>query len=177
MGGMVDVLGQKITHSVTFPHYYDSLGFVKPIEVPYTALQKLLMPFLHAVWFWLLAAFVAVSIVHYLVFGQSLFDQIIIVMGGSLTRIPRAITPRSLISMWMLATLILRNAYQGALFDILQAQIQYQPVENNKDLIRFNYVIYCEENACGYLKIILPHLMPQLSLTIKLTFIYLSHIK
>lgn len=144
------------------------MGLTRPIGVPYTPLQKLSMPFFNTVWICLLIAIIAVSIFHYLIFGQSIFDQVDIVMNGSLMHMPRAIRARLLIAIWMFATLILRSAYQGALFDILQAQIRHKPVETIQDLERFNYSIYCEP-ICAWMEFDMPHLKPQLRLAKKKT--------
>lgn len=163
MGVMMDLIGDRDSHSATFPHFCIALRFILPMGVPYTSLQRISMPFFYAVWIGLLVTFVVVFIVHRMIFGQSFFDEIQIAVGGTINRIPAGIRARLLVASWMLTSLILRNAYQGALFDILQAQIRYQPIETVEDVIRFNYTIYCTVTVCKRLEEGLPHLQKQLS--------------
>lgn len=172
----MDLSGYRDSHSATFPHYCVAMRFILPVGFPYTSLEKILLPFYESVWILLLVTSVIVFIVNYLIFGQSIFDFLEVVMGGSLIEIPREIRARLLIILWMFAALILRNAYQGALFDILQAQIRYQPIDTIEDVIRFNYTIHCTNSVCRRVGEGLPHLQQQLSVIMELNLLELFQI-
>lgn len=142
MGNLLDLFEHRANFSVTDPYFTEELRFVQPMGIRYTALQKMLMPFFTEVWIYLIITLLIVFAIDYRFFGRSLFESVRILLGGEILRIPFTNGARLILGTWIIALVIVRSAYQGALFDILQAQIRYQPIRTVADVTRFNRSIY-----------------------------------
>lgn len=153
----------------TFPHLYVNLKFFIPIGVPYTALEKIAIPFTVVVWILIVLIFAIVC--HLFKVGQSILDVINIFLGGGVSQEPRAFKPRFILLVWMFGALILRNAYHGALFEILQSQIRYQPVDTTDRIVEYNYTFYVSPVAYDMLYHGIPILRNQLSAQFLISFV------
>lgn len=133
--------------SVTDPYYMGPMQFIRPMGVHYTPLEKILLPFSTDVWILLIIAVLVVFAIDYWFFDQSLLESVRILLGGEILRMSFSNGSRLILGTWIITLVIVRSAYQGALFDILQAQIQYQPIETIADLARYNRTIYATETV------------------------------
>lgn len=62
--------------------------------------------------------------------------MVVVCLGGtiSLNHLPMRSFARTMLLIWLLSTLILRNAYQGKLFDYLRGDQRMAPLFNLDDL-------------------------------------------
>lgn len=152
MYNLIEVSEFRENCSVTETYYSGSIKFIRPIGIRYTALEKILLPFSTDVWISLIIAILTVFAIDYWFFGQSMFEGVRILLGGEILRLSFTNCCRLILGTWIIALVIVRSAYQGALFDILQSQIRYQPIRTIADVIRFNRTIYCSETICQLLQ-------------------------
>ena len=122
-----------------------------------SAFEKLFQPFDKFTWILLLITFVAALIVIFvikiklpqfqeIVFGTenqhpvtNLFSAFI---GGNQTRIPTKTFSRSLLMMWLIFCLIIRNSYQGSLYNFLQSDESLNQGNTIEDLVERNFDLY-----------------------------------
>lgn len=149
---------------------------VIPASVPYSSLKKIQMPFDTAVWIWILIAFIAALFFTYHRINPSrltsFFDVINIFLGGPIMQMPQRSIIKFALSVWMLATLVLRNAYHGKMFNFLQAQLYAQPVDTLAKVEHFNYTIFVMPIVYEVLSYNMPQLRPQLRHTSLLNMFY-----
>lgn len=89
------------------------------------------------------------------------FEAINLTLSGSLPARTLRAFKRSGLTVWLLATLILRNIYSCTLFDLLQAQINERPVDTVERLIESNYEIYCSPTTYDVIYQYIPVLRKQ----------------
>lgn len=119
--------------------------------------EKLLRPFQSSVWILFLAVLAfAVAVVLILSFlstnvrafvygrgvGNPLVNLLIAVFGGTQPKLPRRNFPRVLLMNFLIFCLVMRNAYQGALFQYLQADKSHETVNTIDDLVEQKYEFY-----------------------------------
>lgn len=113
------------------------------VGVPYSALQKIVLPFGRYIWMSVCAILIVVIFAIYIIKcfkwynhmdnntntrnSNPIFNIINIFLGASIARMVLNNYVRCILTFWMLTTLVLRNAYQGSLFNFLQAQIEHSP--------------------------------------------------
>lgn len=131
--------------SMSAPYFVGKMGFVLPPGIPLTSTQKLTTPFEWKVWIILIVAYATSATFGTIFFRRQAFEFAGLIINGSLRQMLTRNAERVLIGPILFAMLILQHAYQGALFDILRAQIQRQPVKTIDDLIKFNYSICSTE--------------------------------
>lgn len=119
-------------YSFSFVYFYGDLVFGIPPGRPYTSLQKLVFPFGIKVWYCLGLVFVVATILivslklgaekrRAFVVGKAknpFLNMINISFGGALcsNKVPVRNFARTMLIMWLLSSLVLRNAYQGLKF-------------------------------------------------------------
>lgn len=163
MNIMLDTSVHRTDCSVTMPYSSSVLKFIRPIGISYTPTQKLLLPFHTKVWLGLIGCVVIIFTIGHWLFGQSLFDNIRLTFGGEILRKPIRNGTKLILGTWIISMVIMRNAYQGALFDILQAQVRFKPVATIADVSRYNYSIYASPVLVTIMERTMPHLKDQLS--------------
>lgn len=139
-----------------------------PVGKPYDSLQKLYFPFAKNVWFCVCTLFViaVLAIVtlkltsrkyRNFVIGHSndmpFFNLVNTCLGGSVPPhgVPSRNFARTIFLIWLLSTFVLRNAYQGKLFDNLRSDQRNEPLYRLKALYESNVKLYLTE---GYYQII-----------------------
>lgn len=126
-----------------------------------TGFRKLLLPFKSIVWFAVLfvvvVAFAVISalkrfrfnLLRNLVVGNSSGNHnmniLIAFIGGSQPKLPRGNFPRFLLMMLLIFCLVIRSAFQGALFKILKSNIYDKEPLNFDELIEDDYELYIFE--------------------------------
>lgn len=145
IGATIPVLSRLETFSISFMYFYGSLLYAIPDGKPYSTLEKLYFPFDIQVWICICVLFfIAASVIIVLKIlpntfrdfsiGKSnatpFFNMINICLGGSITfhDMPLRNFARTILMIWMISTLILRNAYQGKLFDNLRGNQRMSPL-------------------------------------------------
>lgn len=168
VGSFFQNIERQKVWDLTFPHMYIDLKMLTPVSVPYSSLRKIQMPFDVAVWIWILIALVVAIFFTYYRIGRSrltsFFDVINIFLGGPIVQMPDRVSIKFALGMWMLATLVLRNAYQGAMFNFLQAQIRSDAVDTLAKVQSYNYTIYVLPIVFNVLNASMPQLRSQLSI-------------
>lgn len=143
----------------TVPIYISSIAIAVPPGQPYTALQKLLLPFSTFVWATIavvqaMAMLSVLALTRYaapswrrLILGPDRGPQLTtvsIALGVGVTQMPKRNFARFMFLSWMMLLFVLRNTYQGALFYILQrTRLQPRPT-TMAGLLAANYTIATE---------------------------------
>lgn len=156
MGGLA--LNQERTNILQqlFPHHYTAFVLAGIKAKPNTSFEKLSKPFASNTWigvglFVLSAAALIIGLKvcrpkwQYLIFepeSDALFlNTIALVLGLVVHRPSQYVSGRLILGVWLLAAMVLRNSYQGVLFNILQQQSIHELPETIDDLIADNYSI------------------------------------
>lgn len=140
-------------------YLYPSVLYAIPPGKPYTSLEKLYFPFQISVWCCIFTLIVNGAVVinilklvpksgRDLLIGKSndmpLFNMLSIGLGGGITfnHIPVKSFARALLAIWLISTLVLRNAYQGKLFDNLRSNQRMSPMFDIEELYESNLQLY-----------------------------------
>lgn len=137
------------------------MKFFLPIGVPYTALEKIALPFTLAVWIWILIVLILACICRFLNFSISMFDLISVFLGGGVTQEPQTFNLRFVLLIWLYATIILRTVYHGVLFDIMQLQVRGEPIDTIGKVTEHNYLFHVSPVAYDLLYYGIPSLRDQ----------------
>lgn len=158
-----DTSSNQANCTVTMPYSTTELKFIRPIGIKFTPLEKMLLPFGADVWICLFGTVLIVFVIAHWMSHQSALEIIQIALGGGAQHAPIRISGKLMFATWIISMLIVRTAYQGALFDVLQAQIRYQSVATTADLAKYNYTVYGSKTSVARMKLMMPHLAEQLS--------------
>lgn len=124
--------------------------------------EKILQPFEPTIWILLLITFfVAVVIIfllkwkfrHILTFfhekktGSAMMNFLAAILGLGQTNLPTRNSPRIILLSFLIFCLILRNVYQGVLFDLMQSDGRHKEVQTVEELISKKYEIFMQESA------------------------------
>lgn len=157
IGAIIVTSNRLEQYDVTFPYYYGKLLFAIPAGVPFTSLEKIFFPFNMPVWVYLSILFTsAVFIVLYLkIIGKRrrefligkrndapFLNMITVFLGGVIGSIPKRNFARTILTIWLLSSMILRNAYQGTLYSFLRGDQRNPPLYRINDIFKSNVKIY-----------------------------------
>lgn len=157
MYAWLNTLERNANYSNSYFHYYAAFNFAIPKGLQYTSLQRILLPFQSIVWLLILVIvlgalkFIMLFTLHFkqsrsFLFGPNNYTPFLnfinIFLGGAITRPPQRNFARTILSIWILGSLILRNSYQGSLFNFLQTQKPIQLVDTINKIAQFNYTLY-----------------------------------
>lgn len=145
------------------PLYFTRITFGLPPGAPYTPLQKLMQPFRRTLWTLLVTICGTAAAVVWLlnrctsarrwrshVLGgdrRPLFTAMTIALGYSVPRQPRRNLARFMFLSWTMLLFVVRNAYQGYLFVVLQRHQRRPRPDTIDELIAANYTIYMEQSS------------------------------
>lgn len=163
MGAIVVANSRAEKYSMTFAHYYSALLFAIPIGRPYSSFEKLFFPFKMRAWVCICILFtIAATVITALklapqrkrafLMGRKndmpFFNMINICLGVTIpfNGIPVRNFARTILFNWLLFTLVLRNAFQGKLFDNLRSNQRMAPLFNLNELYASNYKLYVYES-------------------------------
>lgn len=133
--------------------------YVIPPGRPYTSFEKLFFPFKMDVWIGVCSLFLFIVILTVALksISKKKYDFVLgcnndapflnifsVVLGGSITthQLPNRNFARSMLVILLVATLILRNAYLGCVFDFLLTQKRMEPLFYIKDIYASDVPIY-----------------------------------
>lgn len=149
----------ETTFSISLSYCYGAVIFAIPRGRPYTSFEKLFLPFELSVWMCIaaatLAAIVAMGVlklgprhVRDFVVGRRndgpFCNLVAIILGVGMPahHIAYRNFARTILTVVLLATLVLRNAYQGNLFNFLRTQTQRPPLFHLQDIWDSDVDIY-----------------------------------
>lgn len=159
IGAIVQTDDRLAQFTASSPYIYLNLVFAIPKGRPYTSFEKLFFPFRWNIWCLLGSVFVIGYVLvlylrirlpilrHIIVGSRSRFaapylNMVNIFLGGPLLFLPRTRTAVNLAVTWLFATLVLRTAYQGHLFDLLQSDMTYPQVDTMQKIHDSDLLIY-----------------------------------
>jgi hypothetical protein len=132
------------------PYTHDSMIFLNPPGEPFTALEKMFLPFKIEVWIVMLivtvASVVVIAIINHLpkkiqnfVYGRNvsmpLLNMIATFMGVSQAQLPRRNFARFLLMSFTVLSLVIRTCYQSELFKYLQTPKVKMEVQTIDEMI------------------------------------------
>lgn len=142
IGGLVASPQRHQLYDMSLPYHHGSLQFAVPSGKKYTSLEKIFFPFGTRMWICLSIVFAfVIAIVIWMksttrtkrafIIGARndapLLNAVSICFGGTLKRIPTRNFARTLLILWLVFTMIVRNAYQGTLFGFLRGDQRNRP--------------------------------------------------
>lgn len=131
--------------------------FVVPPDRSLNDFEKLLMPFDTAIWLLLVSVLIVALLVivlanwklrrlGYYVFGSinqhPTMNLIVVMVGGTQSKMPKQCFPRFLLMMFIVLCLVLRSAYVGSLFNFLQLNKYFNTIESIDDMFEQGYDVY-----------------------------------
>jgi hypothetical protein len=141
----------------TTSFYSDQIVFVIPPEKEFTAFEKLIFPFHYSFWIGISICFIiefAVifiikrqrKVVQDFVFGENVknphFNMFISFIGGSQKILPKNNFARFLLMMLLIYSLVIRSAYQGSYFKLMQSDEKHKEVQSIEEMIEKDITIY-----------------------------------
>lgn len=151
MNAAINTMKRSEHFTATFPHYHVSNVITTVVHIPFTSIEKLLLPF-HLDHFNLYAGIcvhiilICCSYRQRFVFGRAnhtpFLNAINILLGGAVIRPPTHNFARTLFAFWLFGTLVLRSSYQGALFEFLYSHKSAQTLDTLEKLADNNLPIY-----------------------------------
>ncbi|KAG4066326.1 hypothetical protein HA402_000550 [Bradysia odoriphaga] len=157
IGGLVASTQRLKLYDMCVPYHHGSLRFAVPPGKKFSSLEKIFFPFRYKIWYCLsvLFAFVILAIISMksltrtkrtFIIGDRndapLLNTVNICFGGSLTRIPKRNFARTLLIIWIVCAMIVRNAYQGTLFGFLRGDQRNRPFSQMDEIFESNVKIY-----------------------------------
>lgn len=156
--GAIENNVERLTYlSPSYSYYQSSIIFVVPRGVPYLPFENLIRPLKIYIWICVFSTFGLGLLVilalrldnprrrEFVVGAHNrtpYMNMFSVMLGNSMTMMPRRNFARYLLTVWMLACIVLRNTYQGSLFQFLKSPNTKPPIELLDDLIRENYTLY-----------------------------------
>ena len=150
--------------SATFSYYSSPLVIIVPHGQPVTPLERLLKPFQKEVWIFVLLVFALAATViaftklkcseaqqHFVLGTENstpFFNLFVVFVGNSLSKLPTRNFSRTLLCIFMLYSLIIRNSYTGALFDFIKNNNVHKPsIDSIDKMIELNFTFYMITSA------------------------------
>lgn len=143
--------------SISQPFIFRDSLLAIPVGEEYTAYEKLLLPFDHAVWFWILlvffAAFFSIFLMKFIgqkarnfVIGSNIrapaLNVAMIFSGASQVKMPGKNFARFLVMAFVLYSLIIRTAWQGKMFEFMQQEIRKPEVQSISEMTKKNFTFH-----------------------------------
>lgn len=172
MQAIVNTVERLEKFSAAFPHYFATVVITHMTQIPFTSIDRLLLPFEPIIWIILVYTLAfTLSVIYTIliccgdrqsfVFGRAnhtpFLNTINILLGGSIMRPPTRNFARTILAFWLLGTLVLRSSYQGALFDNLHSRKSAQTLDTLDKLIECNRTIYATPQIFKILYEVSPH--------------------
>lgn len=163
LGAIVVAASRAEKYSMSFAYVYGFLLYAIPPGKPYSSFEKLFFPFKIIIWSCICTLFVIAAIVLVALklmprknrdffIGKSnnmpFFNMVTICLGGtvSIKDMPLRNFARSMLLIWLLLTLVLRNAYQGKLYDNLRSHQRMAPFYRLHELYESNLNLFLYES-------------------------------
>lgn len=145
--------------SASMSYYSSPLVIVVPVGEPFTSLEKLMKPFRNVLWtlvmVTLMGAFSVIAFIKWkfdvnirgFIFGarntSPYLNTVVVFLGGSLTYLPGRNFARSILCIFMLYCLVVRNSYTGALFTFIRSDsIRNPTVDSIDEMVANDFTFY-----------------------------------
>lgn len=148
-------------YNPTSPLYYSTSKFFVTRGLPYSSFERLILPFDSPTWLLIIITFLITfftifivykfpKTVQNLVFGANINHPSLsatqIFFGIGLVKMPGKSFARILFMIFTLYCLIIRNAYQGKMFEFLYADIRHPTASTISEIINLKIPILVQEN-------------------------------
>lgn len=144
-------------YDASIPYHYGSLQFAVPSGKKFTSLEKIFFPFRVQIWICLsvLFAIVISSIIwmksitrtkRAFIIGDRndapLLNTVSVCFGVALRRTPTRNFARTLLIIWIVFAMVVRNAYQGTLFGFMRGNQRNRPFTRIGQIFESNVKVY-----------------------------------
>jgi hypothetical protein len=137
-----------------------------PPTKPISPFVKLYLPFDNITWLLLIGLFLIATFLllikrkilkfYQRLFGAKvknlIFNMVTALTGGNQKKLPYENIPRFLLAIFLIFCLIMRTAYQGKLFEIMQKEIHEKELDTIDELIEENFVFHTYESLVDRVK-------------------------
>lgn len=79
-------------------------------------------------------------------------NMVNIFFGGSIVRVPTRNFARTLFCIWILTCIVIRSAYQGAIFDFIKKAKNVPALDTVPQLVENDYTLYMRASTLNMLK-------------------------
>lgn len=154
IGGFSFSISRVNVMSTSAPYLYSSLLYAVPKGKPYTALEKLFLPFRMQIWVLmgilltcalLTTTFLSERKLEFLS-GEGnktpFLNTISVLFGGSMTTLPKRNFARTILIIWIIGCVVLRSAFQGSLFEFIQKPRNLPSPSTLDELVKRNFTLY-----------------------------------
>lgn len=156
----------------SIPYFSNKLIMAVPIGKPFTAAEKLLMPFKIFVWIFVVMVLLIGLITIFLLRKASqstqkfimgsrtttpIFNLVNLFLGGSLSsiQIPGRNFARTLVCIFILYGLVIRSAYTGALFRFIQSDsTRHNRINSIEELDQNDMKVYCLTTTMSFVQMV-----------------------
>lgn len=154
IGGFSFTIKRAKLMSASSPYLYSSLLYAVPKGEPYTALEKLFLPFKLQIWILmgmlLLFALITTTFlsdkkVKFLAGDHNktpFLNTVSLLFGGAVTVSPKRNFARTVFIIWIFSCIVVRSAFQGSLFEYIQKPRNAPSASSLNELIDRNYTLY-----------------------------------
>ncbi|XP_070507820.1 uncharacterized protein [Chironomus tepperi] len=167
IGFLVTTVRRNFYMTSSYSYYTTNLVWAIPSGEKMTPFQMFTKPFQKAIW-GLVMMTMGISVlvirivrrrsrkIRNFVFGYKVKYPVLnmfnILFGGSMPRLPRRNFARFLLALFILYAIVIRNAYQGALFHFMRMEDQPREIKNIKDMMDRNFTLYTLDAIRVYLQ-------------------------
>lgn len=138
----------------TTPYFNDDIIFVMPPRSELTSVEKLIYPLDRETWIFLIICFAVGYLVIFIVSFQSksvkdfvfgehekypYLNMFNTFLGGNQSRLPTRNFARFILLVFLGFSLVIRTAYQGAMYQFMQSDKKYKEPQTIAELIELNY--------------------------------------
>lgn len=150
---------------LTRPYLFESSQVAVPVGHEFTGYEKLLLPFEHSVWCWILVTFAvafgtifilrftSVKVKNFII-GRSVatptLNVVMIFVGTSVIQTPGRNFARFLLMTFILFSLIIRTAWQSKMFEFLQKDMKKPEVQSIDEIISKNFTFYLRKGFTAF---------------------------
>lgn len=142
--------------------YTTPMVFIIPPGRPFNAIEKMLQPFDHTVWFIILATLtIAIFVIivvntkfqHFksFIYGRGVNSPIINILIGMVGTqqvvVPGRNFARFILMMFLMLCLVLRSIYQGSVFQFLQSNMHHKELQSVDEMVENDFTFYMFETA------------------------------
>jgi hypothetical protein len=139
---------------VATSHYNDALVFIIPPGAEIGPLEKLIYPFQTIVWIAIIACYLIGTVViiiikkqpvtvQDLIFGENVrhphWNHYMGILGGGQDVLPNNFFARFILMMFLIYTLVIRTAFQGLYFELMQSDGKHKEAQSIDDMIARDY--------------------------------------
>ncbi|CAG9810841.1 unnamed protein product [Chironomus riparius] len=167
IGFLVTTTNRNFFMTPSYSYYTTNLVWAIPSGEKLTAFQMFTKPFQNAIWGLVMTTMgISVAVIRIVarrsqkvknfIFGYKVKYPILnmfnILFGGSMPRLPSRNFARFLLALFILYAIVIRNAYQGALYHFIRMEEQPQDVKDMKDMMNRNFKLYTLDAIKIYLQ-------------------------